>query len=158
WRNNLHSILTLARWLWHRVPLPAAWRTRIILWLRQSGLEAKLIAFDLGGEAPAPGLGLLWQRLRYRLVKNSFGRISGRIDGTQQSRQIFGWLAGEDGAIKRLAIVLVDGREIGRALADRPRADLAAAGIHDGAHAFNIPVPPRYRDIGGKRRIELVDG
>ncbi|HHY50417.1 MAG TPA: glycosyltransferase family 2 protein [Alphaproteobacteria bacterium] len=148
----------MARWLWHRVPLPAAWRTRIILFLRESGLEARLIAIELDRDAPAPGLGFRLQRLRYRLLKNAFGEVRGRIDGTQQSRQIYGWLAGKDGAVKRVAVVLVDGREIGRALAHRPRADLAAAGIHDGAHAFDIPVPPRYRDIGGRRLVELVDG
>lgn len=91
-------------------------------------------------------------------MKNAFSKLEGRVDGNFKSKSIFGWLASEDRRDKRVAVILIDGREIGRATADMYRADLAAAGINDGAHAFRVAVPPSYRSSGARRWVELVDG
>lgn len=57
--------------------------------------------------------------------------------------QVHGWLRAPawPGAAVR-ATLLADGRVVGDAVADRPRADLAAAGMGDGRHGFTVAVDP----------------
>jgi hypothetical protein len=64
----------------------------------------------------------------------------GKIEVTT-SRLVAGWaFAGADAGPVPLA-VLVNGAVVGRVVADRYRADLAAAGIGDGRHGFSFVLP-----------------
>lgn len=68
-------------------------------------------------------------------------RLDGRLEAIDKGR-LYGWVWNADQPDERLAIsVLLDAKEIARAIADRPRIDLRRNGIGDGAHAFDITLP-----------------
>lgn len=67
--------------------------------------------------------------------------MNGRVDAIDTGR-IFGWAFDPMAPDKRLAIrVLLDGKVIAEAVADRERPDLRRNGIGDGRHAFEIALP-----------------
>ncbi|WP_426238000.1 hypothetical protein [Pararhizobium sp. DWP1-1-3] len=77
--------------------------------------------------------------------------MSGRVDAIDMGR-IFGWAFDPMAPDQRLIIrVLLDGKVIAEAVADRNRPDLRRNGIGDGNHAFEIalpdPVQSRASDI-----------
>lgn len=80
----------------------------------------------------------------------------GRVDGFAR-HAISGWAADADRPEQCVDIVvLVDGRERGRARADRPRADLASLGtLGDGAHGFTFAFDPPLSPL---RSYEIVVG
>ncbi len=97
----------------------------------------------------------------------------GLIDAVELGH-VHGWLWDpQRPEVRQTAVVWVDGEEVGRSLADRPRRDLAAGGIGDGAHAFTIALPRRLLDnrfhrfavsagesglrVGGEIRAWLLD-
>ncbi len=70
--------------------------------------------------------------------------LTGRIDEIRGDT-IFGWAADPEAPAEKAKVeVLLDGKSVATALADRPRPDLAAGGLGDGSHAFvvRIPEPP----------------
>ncbi|WP_426128949.1 hypothetical protein [Pararhizobium sp. PWRC1-1] len=77
--------------------------------------------------------------------------MNGRVDAIEMGR-IFGWAFDPMAPDQRLIIrVLLDGKVIAEAVADRNRPDLRRNGIGDGKHAFEIalpdPVQSRANDI-----------
>lgn len=73
--------------------------------------------------------------------QNNAKPLKGRVDAIDQGR-VFGWAFDPETPEKRLAIrVLLDGKVIAEALADRNRPDLKRNGIGDGNHAFEIALP-----------------
>lgn len=84
--------------------------------------------------------------------QNNAKPLKGRVDAIDQGR-VFGWAFDPETPEKRLAIrVLLDGKVIAEALADRNRPDLKRNGIGDGNHAFEIALP----DTASARAAELV--
>ncbi|QRM53303.1 hypothetical protein [Sinorhizobium sp. BG8] len=78
--------------------------------------------------------------------------MNGRVDAIDQGR-IFGWAFDPTAPDQRLTIrVLLDGKVIAEAVADRNRPDLRRNGIGDGKHAFEIALP----DPVQSRANELV--
>jgi hypothetical protein len=77
----------------------------------------------------------------------------GNVDIATRTR-VVGWaFAGANAGPQALAI-LVNGAVVGQVIADRYRADLEAAGIGDGRHAFSFAMPGGLApDIG--HRIEV---
>lgn len=77
--------------------------------------------------------------------------MNGRVDAIDMGR-IFGWAFDPMAPDQRLVIrVLLDGKVIAEAIADRNRPDLRRNGIGDGKHAFEIalpePIHSRTKDI-----------
>lgn len=73
--------------------------------------------------------------------QNNARPVSGRVDAIDQGR-VFGWAFDPTTPNKRLAIrVMLDGKTIAEAAADRDRPDLKRNGIGDGKHAFEIALP-----------------
>lgn len=77
--------------------------------------------------------------------------MNGRVDAIDMGR-IFGWAFDPMAPDQRLVIrVLLDGKVIAEAVADRNRPDLRRNGIGDGKHAFEIalpePIHTRTKDI-----------
>ncbi|MFD1329879.1 hypothetical protein [Mycoplana ramosa] len=67
--------------------------------------------------------------------------MNGRVDAIDMGR-IFGWAFDPMAPDQRLTIrVLLDGKVIAEAVADRNRPDLRRNGIGDGKHAFEIALP-----------------
>lgn len=67
--------------------------------------------------------------------------MNGRVDAVDMGR-IFGWAFDPMAPDQRLTIrVLLDGKVIAEAVADRNRPDLRRNGIGDGKHAFEIALP-----------------
>ncbi|WP_077965441.1 hypothetical protein [Ensifer adhaerens] len=84
--------------------------------------------------------------------QNNAKPLKGRVDAIDQGR-VFGWAFDPETPEKRLAIrVLLDGKVIAEALADRNRPDLKRNGIGDGNHAFEIALP----EMANARAGELV--
>lgn len=84
--------------------------------------------------------------------QNNAKPLKGRVDAIDQGR-VFGWAFDPETPEKRLAIrVLLDGKVIAEALADRNRPDLKRNGIGDGNHAFEIALP----EMASARSSELV--
>lgn len=78
--------------------------------------------------------------------------LKGRVDAIDQGR-VFGWAFDPATPEKRLAIrVLLDGKVIAEAMADRNRPDLKRNGIGDGNHAFEISLP----EMANARAGDLV--
>jgi glycosyltransferase involved in cell wall biosynthesis len=72
--------------------------------------------------------------------QNSSGPV-GKIDKVENG-ELFGWARSDEGPRRWLVDVFVDGVFAGQALANGQRADLAAAGVGDGAHAFRFHLGP----------------
>src|SRR5262245_50426121 len=78
--------------------------------------------------------------------------MNGRVDAIDQGR-IFGWAFDPMAPDQRLTIrVLLDGKAIAEAVADRNRPDLRRNGIGDGKHAFEVALP----ELVQSRASELV--
>ncbi len=70
--------------------------------------------------------------------------MNGRVDAVDMGR-IFGWAFDPMAPDQRLTIrVLLDGKVIAEAVADRNRPDLRRNGIGDGKHAFEIALPDPF--------------
>jgi hypothetical protein len=66
--------------------------------------------------------------------------VTGCIDAIAGDR-VFGWAWDSQRPAFRIAVrIEVEGKLIATALADQPREDLAANGVGDGAHAFEVAV------------------
>ncbi|KNY21199.1 glycosyl transferase [Methylobacterium sp. ARG-1] len=67
--------------------------------------------------------------------------LRGHVDRLSR-RQVIGWARDEAAPDSTVAlVVVVDGRAVGRCLADRPRDDLVAAGEGHGRHGFDFAFP-----------------
>jgi hypothetical protein len=80
-----------------------------------------------------------------RLGADGVARPSPALHGNLERvtrTMIEGWAFEPGDPDARLSLtILANGAEIGRVTADRPRADLAAAGVGDGGHAFQFHLP-----------------
>lgn len=73
--------------------------------------------------------------------QNNTKPVNGRVDAIDQGR-VFGWAFDPAEPHRRVAIrVILDGKTIAEATADRERPDLRRNGIGDGKHAFEIALP-----------------
>ena len=73
--------------------------------------------------------------------QNNTKPVNGRVDAIDQGR-VFGWAFDPAEPHRRVAIrVILDGKTIAEAAADRDRPDLRRNGIGDGKHAFEIMLP-----------------
>jgi glycosyltransferase involved in cell wall biosynthesis len=72
-------------------------------------------------------------------------------------RGIDGWIAVSEQPSRRCVVVLRHGdRLLSRAVASEFRADLIAAGIGDGCHAFSLPMPRSLLD-GEEHLLEIIE-
>lgn len=82
-------------------------------------------------------------------------RLAGSLDGIQ-GRLVEGWVWCPDRPDTRVGICLLEGqRLLGECVANLYRADLAAAGVGDGKHAFSFKLPLELMN-GYERRITAV--
>lgn len=82
--------------------------------------------------------------------------LTGRVERCQNGRCI-GWVWDQGQPAARIAVQLVSGgRIVATVTADRFRKDLLAAGIGDGRHGFEIPLPiPTRRDANTDRILAI---
>jgi hypothetical protein len=82
--------------------------------------------------------------------------VRGLVDNAAGST-IYGWAWDAANPEARLGMELRLGEAIvARAIADRPRADLAKAGIGDGEHAFEFPLTPDLLDCGAQLAVLAI--
>ncbi len=142
---------------------------------RGSGLTITAVPVYALGEGVRPGW-LVWERegrdtskMKWKFQRNADPEVPGREPGpetavpqtpqTAQVRSVVGSFDGFGGPIAqgwswapkepslRLRVrLLIDGESFAEQAADRPRDDLRAAGIGDGAHAFVFTLPDRLAD------------
>jgi len=73
--------------------------------------------------------------------QDAVGALAGNLDAVSRLR-IAGWAQDPDHPTRRVGLaVSIDGRVVGRMLADRFRPDLQAAGVGDGHYAFEFMLP-----------------
>ncbi len=98
----------------------------------EDGFELEAFRRRLGGRA---------RRLRPDGTAAAAAALEGHLDLVRHDR-IAGWARDPERPQTPVAlVVLANGAEIGRVAANRYRPDLAAAGIGDGCHAFELVVP-----------------
>ena len=69
--------------------------------------------------------------------------LTGNLDAVSPEGHVLGWcFSPTDPDSRRVLAVEVDGREVTTVVADQRRADLLAAGMGDGLHAFALELPP----------------
>jgi glycosyltransferase involved in cell wall biosynthesis len=74
-------------------------------------------------------------------VQEAVGNLDGSLDSVSRQR-VTGWAQDPDHPARRVGLaVSIDGRVVGRLLADRFRPDLQLAGIGDGHYAFDFMLP-----------------
>lgn len=84
--------------------------------------------------------------------------MNGRVDAIDQGR-IFGWAFDPMAPEQRLTIrVLLDGKVIAEAVADRNRPDLRRNGIGDGKHAFEIALPDPVQSRASELVVVALNG
>lgn len=84
--------------------------------------------------------------------------MKGRVDAIDDGR-LFGWAFDPSTPDKRLTIrVLLDGKPIAEAIADKERPDLRRNGIGDGLHAFDVMLPQFASIRAGELVVIAVDG
>ncbi len=82
------------------------------------------------------------------MVANDMIAVDGRVERVQDG-VIEGWAWNPEDPTERVTLrVFVDGVETGTAVAELARPSLAAAGIGDGAHAFQFELPQRVAERG----------
>jgi hypothetical protein len=82
----------------------------------------------------------------------------GRVDAIDDGR-LFGWAFDPAAPAKRLTIrVLLDGKPIAEAVADKDRPDLKRSGIGDGAHAFDVMLPQFAALRAGELVVVAING
>jgi len=82
----------------------------------------------------------------------------GRVDAIDDGR-LFGWAFDPAAPTKRLTIrVLLDGKPIAEAVADKDRPDLKRSGIGDGAHAFDVMLPQFAAMRAGELVVVAING
>ena len=73
--------------------------------------------------------------------QEAVGDLAGSLDSVSRQR-VTGWAQDPGHPARRVGLaVSIDGRVVGRLLADRFRSDLQQAGIGDGHHAFDFMLP-----------------
>ena len=84
--------------------------------------------------------------------------VNGRVDAIDQGR-VFGWAFDPAEPQRRVAIrVILDGKTIAEAAADRDRPDLLRNGIGDGKHAFEIALPEPAASRASDLVVVAVNG
>ena len=84
--------------------------------------------------------------------------MNGRVDAIDSGR-IFGWAFDPMAPDQRLTIrVLLDGKVIAEAVADRNRPDLRRNGIGDGKHAFEIALPDPVQSRASDLVVVALNG
>ena len=87
--------------------------------------------------------------------------LSGNIDGVSVDCDggiVTGWCwSPDEPATRRLVCLVIDGIDISETLADQLRADLASAGVGDGAHGFTFHLGPQHIPAEPRSRLALRD-
>lgn len=84
--------------------------------------------------------------------------MKGRVDAVDDGR-LFGWAFDPSTPDKRLTIrVLLDGKPIAEAVADKERPDLRRNGIGDGSHAFDVMLPQFASIRAGELVVIAING
>ena len=90
--------------------------------------------------------------------QNNTKPVNGRVDAIDQGR-VFGWAFDPAEPQRRVAIrVILDGKTIAEAAADRDRPDLRRNGIGDGKHAFEIALPEPAASRASDLVVVAVNG
>lgn len=75
--------------------------------------------------------------------------LIGRVDELENGK-VFGWAFNEDQPDEHLVIRVMRGSQVvASGVANIMRPDLPDAGVGDGDHAFNIPLPPNITSFSG---------
>src|SRR6185503_15834111 len=78
---------------------------------------------------------------RFRDIISPSARYEGFVDGIRYGR-ILGWVRDQLDLARRVRVVLEDsGADVFTVLAEKHRADLERAGMGDGRHGFDVPLP-----------------
>ncbi|PSH68965.1 hypothetical protein CU102_10725 [Phyllobacterium brassicacearum] len=84
--------------------------------------------------------------------------MKGRVDAIDDGR-LFGWAFDPAAPNMRLTIrVLLDGKPIAEAIADKERPDLKRSGIGDGGHAFDVMLPQFATIRAGELVVIAING
>ncbi|MBS3651563.1 hypothetical protein KEU06_23375 [Pseudaminobacter sp. 19-2017] len=90
--------------------------------------------------------------------QNNTKPVNGRVDAIDQGR-VFGWAFDPAEPQRRVAIrVILDGKTVAEAAADRDRPDLRRNGIGDGKHAFEIALPEPAASRASDLVVVAVNG
>ncbi len=82
--------------------------------------------------------------------------LQGRVDALEGER-LYGWVWDAANPDARVGVrVRLDGVEVAVGVADRLRVDLRRNGIGDGAHAFEITLPPEVAAAGPRLSVVAV--
>jgi hypothetical protein len=94
----------------------------------------------------------LWRRIATRAgIDLAPGALQGHLDAADPT-MVRGWARDADHPHMPVTVeILVDGDAVGRALANRYRPDLAAAGHGHGRHGFEFALPAALAPGGGHR-------
>jgi hypothetical protein len=88
-----------------------------------------------------------------RAVPPALPEVVGYVEAVAADR-LLGWAWAPVTPDLRAAIELRLGDTVvARTVADLPRADLETNGIGDGRHAYNVTIPPEYRDRTAELRV-----
>lgn len=89
---------------------------------------------------------------------NKVEPMKGRVDAIDDGR-LFGWAFDPTAPNMRLTIrVLLDGKPIAEAIADKERPDLKRNGIGDGGHAFDVMLPQFAAIRAGELVVVAING
>ncbi len=89
---------------------------------------------------------------------NKVEPTKGRVDAIDDGR-LFGWAFDPAAPGRRLTIrVLLDGKPIAEAIADKERPDLKRSGIGDGGHAFDVMLPQFASMRAGELVVVAING
>lgn len=84
--------------------------------------------------------------------------VAGSLDRADPDGAVEGWCWSPDEPERRRELaVLLDGVEVARLTAGEPRADLAAARVGDGRHAFRVTLPRAAMTPGASATVSLRD-
>ena len=90
------------------------------------------------------------------MISPTNGSLEGYVDAIQDG-WVLGWAWLRDRPLQPIEIrVLLDGREVGRAVASLYRVDLERAGKGNGRHAFEVQLPEDAAN-GGPHTVRVVD-
>jgi glycosyltransferase involved in cell wall biosynthesis len=85
-------------------------------------------------------------------------RLNGSLDRVDPDGTLEGWCwSPDEPEVKRPVVVLIDNTEVARFLADQERADLHAAGVGNGHHAFLYCLEPEATPPGRTATVSLRD-
>jgi hypothetical protein len=93
-----------------------------------------------------------------QIVPSTRADLAGYVEAVTADR-VLGWAWSPGTPAVRAAVELRLGDAVvARAVADRPRPDLASSGVGDGCHAFELAIPEAHRGRSAELRVFAATG